>query len=571
MKKRIIIKVLIILAMINIIYATENTATGTNVKIDQNGYLPDEFKYVIVTAKSKNFTIKRIEDNKPVFYGELRGPVSDYNSGDNCYIGNFTKFNQPGQYFIETDNAGISYNFKIGNDIFQKAFYKVMRGFYLQRCGMAVKDPNGYGHPACHLKQAILHPTLLEKGEIDVTGGWHDAGDYGKYVVNSGISTATLLYAYERYPEKLKNFKLDLSEQTNNSLPDILAEAKWNIDWMLKMQRKDGAVYHKVTTERFPDMLKKAEDDNEQQFIYEITTTATGNLAAVAAIAARVYKDFDSGFSQKCLNAAEKAWKFLYYHPEQIPASGFKNPPGTNTGQYSDGFDGDERFWAAMELFLTTGKETYKDYISKNYSYWQPVVSAPAYWWEVYVLAMLSYLYSTRKDRDEQLIDRIKNDLEKHADLLLERIEKNGYKYVLEEKDYIWGSNSVALNYAINLLVASEFLYNGRSANYKQGAMEIVHYLFGRNPFSKSYVTGIGQNYVRNIHHRPSVADDLEEPYPGLLAGGPNMKKSDPVLRQLSFDTPAAKCFVDDTGSYASNEIAINWNAPLAYVLASLM
>jgi endoglucanase len=340
---------------------------------------------------------------------------------------------------------------------------------------------------------------------------------------------------------------------------------------MLKMQRRDGAVYHKVTTERFPEMQKKAEDDDEQQYIYEITTNATANLAAVAAIAARIYKDFNPDFANNCLVAAEKAWTFLYYHKEQIPKGGFKNPAGTNTGQYSDGFDGDERFWAAMELFLTTGKDTYKQYILTNYNYWNPLISAPAYWWEVYVLAMISYLYSTRTDKDEIFLQKIKNDLENHVNSLLDRIEQNGYKYVLEEKDYIWGSNSVALNYAINLLTAADILNNESSEKYRQAAREILHYLFGRNPFSKSYVTGVGTNYVRNIHHRPSVADSIYEPYPGLLAGGPNMKKNDPVLKQLAFDTPAAKCFVDDTGSYASNEIAINWNAPLAYVIVSLM
>lgn len=568
--KEIIFITFLLFILFNISYTSEKIETGVHVKVDQNGYKPDEAKYVVVTSKSKNITIKRAEDNKQVFVAELKEPVADYDSGDKCYIGDFSKFKEPGQYYIETDKAGKSYKFRIGNDILQNVLYKVMRGFYLQRCGTEVKDSYGYGHPACHLKMATFHPTLLEKGDIDVTGGWHDAGDYGKYVVNSGISTATLLYAYERYASKLKNFKFDIP-QTGSPMPDILAEAKWNIEWMLKMQRKDGAVYHKVTTERFPEMHKKAEEDHAQQYIYEISTTATANLAAVAAIASRIYKEFDSGFSQKCLQAAEKSWKFLYFHSELIPTSGFKNPSGTNTGQYSDGFDGDERFWAATELFLTTGKDTYKEYVLKNYNYWEPVVSAPAYWWEVHVLAFISYLYSTRQDKDEQIVEKIKNDLERHADLLLDRIDKNGYKYVLEEKDYIWGSNSIALNYAINLLAASEILNNSRVANYRQGAMEILHYLFGRNPFSKSYVTGIGENYVKNIHHRPSVSDDIDDPYPGLLSGGPNMKKSDPVLKQLSFDTPAARCFVDDIGSYASNEIAINWNAPLAYVLISLM
>lgn len=543
---------------------------GVHVKVDQNGYKPDEAKYVVVTSQSKNIMIKRAEDNKIVFVAELKGPVADYDSGDMCYIGDFSKFKEVGQYFIETDKGDKSYKFRIGNDILHNVLYKVMRGFYLQRCGIEVKDSYGYGHPACHLKMATFHPTLLEKGDIDVSGGWHDAGDYGKYVVNSGISTATLLYAYERYTSKLTNFKFDIP-QLGNPMPDILAEAKWNIEWMLKMQRRDGAVYHKVTTEHFPELHKKAEKDDAKQYIYEISTTATANFAAVAAIASRIYREFDFNFSQKCLEAAENSWKFLYFHPELIPATGFKNPPGTDTGQYSDGFDGDERFWAATELFLTTGRDTYKKYVLKNYNYWKSLVSSPAYWWEVHVLAFISYLYSTRQDKDKQIVEKIKNDLERHANLLLDRIDNNGYKYVLEKEDYIWGSNSVALNYAINLLAASEILNNSQIVNYRQGAMEILHYLFGRNPFSKSYVTGIGQNCVKNIHHRPSVSDDIDAPYPGLLSGGPNLKKSDPVLSQLSFDTPPAKCFVDDTGSYASNEIAINWNAPLAYVLISLM
>ena len=561
---------LIFIMFANLSYTADKIETGSNVKIDQNGFMINEDKYVIVTSPSKIFKVIKVDDNKPVFFSELKGPVSDYDSGDNCYIGDFSKFKEPGEYYIETDKAGSSYKFKISNDIFQDVFYKVMRGFYLQRCGIEIKDSSGFGHPACHLAPAFYHPELLEKGQRDVSGGWHDAGDYGKYVVNSGISTATLLYAYERYPFKLKKLKLDIKE-TGGNLPDILAEAKWNIEWMLKMQRDDGAVYHKGTTERFPEMQKKPEEDNARQYIYEITTTATGNLAAVAAIAARVYKDFDPDFADKCLLAAEKAWKFLYFHNEQIPKGGFKNPAGTNTGQYTDGFDGDERFWAATELFLTTGKDTYNEYILKNYNYWNPIISAPAYWWEVNVLAVISYLYSDRKDKDEQMIEKIKNDLQTHADELLNRIENNGYRYVLEEKDYIWGSNSVALNYAINLIVASEILNNARTIKYKQAALDTLHYIFGRNPFSRSYVTGVGTNYVKNIHHRPSVSDNMDAPYPGLLAGGPNMKKNDPVLRQLPFDTPAAKCFIDDTGSYASNEIAINWNAPLAYVLAALM
>jgi endoglucanase len=549
-------------------------AVNDNIKVDMVGYLPDETKFVVVTEKADNFAVKDAATGKAVLYNQLRGPVPDYDSGDECYVGDFSALREPGEYFIEILDKGTSVKFKIGKDIFRDAFYKVMRGFYLQRCGMAVSDPGGWGHGECHTKPALFHPSTGQTGTLDVSGGWHDAGDYGRYVVNSGISTATLLYMFERNSKKLAAFKLDIPE-TGGKLPDVLAEAKYNIDWMLKMQDVfSGGVYHKVTPLRFPEMGVKPEGDGADMYIYEMSSCATGDFAAVTALAARLYAQYDAVFSKKCLDASVKAWKFLDAHPDIVPAGGFKNPADTNTGMYKDGSDKDERFWAAVELYLATGEQMYHDYVLKNYAQFDPTIAKPAYWWEVNVLGMLSYIYSDRKDRDMGLVEKIKNDLIGHADVLAARIKDSGYKNVLDPKDYIWGSNSIALNYAVNLLAAYDTgrqkpdMAKGRVNSYRQSALEVLHYIFGRNPFNMSYVTGIGEKHAMNIHHRPSFADSIAEPFPGLLVGGPNVWRNDDKLKELPFDTKPARCYTDQTFSYASNEIAINWNAPLAYVLA---
>lgn len=546
-------------------------AVNENIKINMIGYLPEDAKYVIVTQPAKNFAVKNLKTGKQVFFGELTGPVEDYDTGDTCYVGSFSALKDPGDYMVEIPEKGNSYNFSIGRDVYKDVFVKVMRGFYLQRCGTSVSDPGGWNHEECHVKPAILHPSTGEFGTIDATGGWHDAGDYGKYTVNSGISTATLLYMFERRQAVLAKIKLNIPE-TGSKLPDVLSEAKFNLDWMLKMQAKNGGAYHKVTPKLFCAMQKKAEDDADDQYVYEISTTATGNLAAVAALAARIYKPYDEAYSAKCLAAAERAWKFLEKNPDILPKGGFDNPEDTKTGKYGDGFDRDERLWAATELFLATKENSYHGHVLENYKNWKPVIGAAAYWWEVNVLAMLAYAYSAGEYADQGLKEAISTDLLMYADTVTDRINGNGYKYSLDPKDYIWGSNSIALNQAINLLAAAEIAEKNAAkekiAAYRQGAADVLHYMLGRNPFNMSFVTGVGEKSAVNIHHRPSASDTIPEPYPGLLAGGANMKRNDDILKALPFDTKPARCYADELYSYAANEIAINWNAPLAYVIS---
>jgi endoglucanase len=540
------------------------------IKTDTVGFRPGDIKYFTAIKNLTGFSIIDALSGKPVYSGSLKGPVHDNDSGDDCFLGDFSGLTLTGKYYIET-GAGRSCDFRIAGDIYNEALYKTMHGFYLQRCGIDIKDKDGFSHAACHLKGADCHEsTNLDCEDVDVSGGWHDAGDYGKYSVNSGISTGTMLLMFERYKDRLIPFLTGIpDEQKSAKLPDTLNEAKWNLDWMLKMQdEKTGGVFHKATPLRFPDMDVMPEADKSQYAIYEITTAATADFAAVMAIASRVFITYDSDYSARCIRAAESAWVFLELHPAIMPEGGFKNPPDTSTGNYSDADDSDERLWAAAELFSTTGSGKYNEYFLGNYKKWSPLISGSPSWRQVQEIGMVSYCMSLQPAKSQEACGKIKESLDTECMGLVSKINENGYRNLMRTEDYIWGSNAVALNYAVTLLCGAGLL---NKPEYENSALEVLHYILGRNPFGMSYVTAVGAVYPMNIHHRPSVADKKIEPWPGLMAGGPNKKPQDKALKALPANTPPARCYADSRESYASNEIAINWNAPLVYVLAAFI
>ncbi len=541
------------------------------ISVDQVGYLPTAAKIALVVSKNPaaEFTLNQSKDGKAMFHGSLSAPRDDFDSGDRVQMADFSKWIKPGQYYIDVPGVGRSWDFDIAPDVYAKTWRLAMRSYYGQRCGIAVDlgpEFPGYKHPACHL-EAAYHPSSGKTGPAPATGGWHDAGDYGRYVVNSGISTGTLLWAYEFYGSRLKNVNLALPE-SGNGLPDMLNEIKWNLDWMASMQDDDGGVWHKQTSEKFCDFIMP-EKDKLVSYVIGIgrepfkSSCATGDFAAVMAIAGRVYQPFNPAYANKCSKAAQKAFEWMGKHVN-VP---FRNPPGVSTGEYGDGNCADEQLWAAAELYRTTGDQAYSRYFLDHYAaFRRPTVdeeAEPPSWGNVAALA--NWTYAMARNADAGAANAIRHELISTADEIANRTANNGYRISLTNKDYIWGSNGVLANYGMELLIARSLLHNER---YAEAAVEDLHYLLGRNTFSLSFVTRVGENPFRHPHHRPSGADNNEEPWPGLLSGGPNKGRQDAAMEKVSPDTPPAKMYVDDQGAYSANEIAINWNAPLVFLLA---
>jgi endoglucanase len=543
-----------------------------SIKIDQVGYPVNAPKLAMVSLPAQTFEVKRASDNATVFQGKLSASSSDANSGDTVEAADFSGFRQPGTYYLEVPGAGRSWIFSIGPNVYSRAFYLAMRAFYGQRCGTAVDlgpEFRGYAHAACHL-EGSFHASSGKQGRRDNVGGWHDAGDYGRYVVNSAISVATLLWAWELFGSKLARIKLNIPE-SGNGTPDPLNEARWNLEWMLKMQDVDGGVWHKQTGARFARFVMP-EDDHLLSLVIGTgsppykSTCSTADLAATAAIAARVYEPFDQKFAAANLAAARQAWAWT----ERYPNVTFLNPPGISTGEYADGNCGDERLWAAAELWRTSGDPLYNQYFLDNYVQYLPNLRHPDTdsWRVVAPRALWAYALATRSGRDPRAVAEIRAGALAAAREIVDRTRRNAYRVSLVAEDYIWGSNGQVGNYGVQLLVTNAL---SPDPTLVETALDNLHYLLGRNTFSLSWVTQVGANPFRHPHHRPSSADKMAEPWPGLLSGGPDAGRDDPVLRALPPNLPPAKVYSDDQGSFASNEVCINWQSMLVFLLAGVM
>jgi endoglucanase len=540
------------------------------IKVDQAGYLPRAPKLAMVVSSktATEFLVHRKGDGSIVFRGPLTAAARDADTQDLVQTADFTKLVKEGQYYLEVPGVGRSWDFTVGADAYSRAFYLAMRSYYGQRCGTAVDlgpEFPGYSHPPCHMR-AEYHASSGKTGPAKAIGGWHDAGDYGRYVVNSGITTGTLLWTWEMFGPHIAKVNLHIPE-SGNGTPDILNEARWNLNWMLTMQDQDGGVWQKEMSEQFGGFMMPDKDPS----LHYVTGTgkppyksscATGDFAAVMAIAGRVYASHDAAFSRKAMDAARRAWLWLDQNPNVI----FHNPPGVRTGEYGDGDCGDERLWASAELWRSTKDKIYEQYFETHYGAYRDTIRPvrPQDWQYVAPLAMWTWVLGGAHDAAAKDIrDRAQNA----ADQIVTRSAANGYRNSLVGTDYIWGSNSLAANYGVQLLVANAMHSDER---YVDAAMDNLHYLLGRNTFSLSWVTWVGENAFQHPHHRPSAADGIDAPWPGLLSGGPNRNREDGVLKALP-DLPPAKVYVDSQNSYASNENAINWNAALVFLMASAL
>lgn len=400
-------------------------------------------------------------------------------------------------------------------------------------------------------------------------GGWYDAGDYNKYIVNSGITMGTLLSAYEDFTTYFDTLHTHIPE-SGNQLPDLLDEVLYNLRWMLAMQDPaDGGVYHKCTNASFDGMVMPGVT-KAPRYVVQKGTAATLDFAAVMAQAARITRRFTRqlpGLSDSCLRAASQAWQWAAAHPNVAYDQDKINrefTPAITTGGYGDRQFADELYWAAAELWLTTGDAAFAPWIGRED---QQEVAIPS-WPNVRMLGHYSLLRSGKQyaARFPVQAKALREKVLRFADGYADAMGNNAFGTVMGRyrTDFVWGSSAVAANQGV-LLVNAWLLT--KDQKYAAGALSNIDYLLGRNATGYSFVTGIGSLHVMHPHHRQSVADGIAEPVPGLLSGGPNPGQQDRC--KYLFHEPETS-FADADCSYASNEIAINWNAPAVYLVAAM-
>ena len=407
------------------------------------------------------------------------GAVEDLDSGDRISVVDLGRLTEPGEYFLDVPGVGCTDEFAIGDDIFARPLRLAMRMFTGQRCGTSVgvfPEFAQYHHPRCHCVLAQFHPSSGRVGTVSCSGGWHDAGDYGRYIINSAIATATLLWAYELNQGTLGGLNLDIPE-SGGPVPDVLAEIAWNLRWMLSMQDADGGVWHKLTSAQFAGLVMPQDDHADQLIIGSghapfKTSTATADLAAVGAIAARVYRDCDETFAARCLAAAQRAWDWLARTPDHLFG---ENPSGISTGPYADLVALDEKLWAAAELFRTTGLDRYHRYFLDHYGAWNPTLrdDFPHTWKDVHNLAMFSYALSAHFKADPRALETISFHAANAADGIVARIKRSGYRIALKSDQYFWGSNSFVANYGMMLLLTNRLRPKARICGRGAGCVAL--------------------------------------------------------------------------------------------------
>lgn len=524
-----------------------------NVNINQVGYHPDDTKTVIVKSENgKTFQVVDTADGAVVFEGILEKSFKDAPTDSYVQHGDFSGVKAEGKYVIRTDE-GESYPVIISNDPYAAISASAFQMLYKQRCGTITEAKyagRDYAHGLCH---AGISKIVGSDKTMDASGGWHDAGDYGRYINPGAKTIQDLFLTVEDFGVTADNLNIP---ESGNNVADYLDEARYELDWMFKMQEPDGSVHHKVTCPTFPGGIAP-EQETAQTVVVRTTTTATADFAAVMAKASVMFKDVDSEYSKKCFEAAQRAWNNV---KDKHEAEGFKNPPGVQTGEYGDwGTDLDSIYWASVELYLA-GDENAEKYVHSKFT---SAVLDGLGWNRTGSYAF----YDLARANDPKIAketEKAKAKLIAHADRIMNKSSKDGYFMALGTTGYIWGSNMEVANNGMILAMAQRI--TGKN-EYGLMAKRHLDYLLGANSLSYCFVTGFGTKAPVDIHHRPS--ENAGKAMPGLLVGGPNSALQDPTAQAELDGAPPAMCYTDSQPSYSTNEICIYWNSPLLYLLAA--
>ena len=534
--------------------------TTDSIRLNQIGYYPGSVKEFVLADKAASGFRVLDKQGEVVFTGELVDRGKWDASGEQVYTGDFSALKTPGTYRIEIDSVGASYDFDIKRKLYTDALNASIKSYYFQRASMPIEEAYGgiYKRAAGHPDTVcIYHPSSRQKkGQLNSPGGWYDAGDYGKYIINASFSTGQMLHLLEQYPDAIPDGTLNIPE-SGNEQSDLWDELLYELNWIKTMQARDGGVYHKLTAKNFSGFIMPDQYDLERMIIGK-GTASTLVFAAVMAQAGRLYTTTDPVWSAEAIIAAEKAWKWALRNKNVA----YSNPEDVKTGPYDDTEFSDDFYWAAAELYLTTGEKKYLKYLEKNPQAYQHQLTNS---WKFFVRN--SAFHSLLENRDElpqKMSESLVSDHLKLSDSLLTKIEDNPYHIALDR--YEWGSNSDVLNQAMILCIAHRITGEEK---YLAGAERINDYIFGKNATGYCFLTGYGDKRVMFPHHRPSGADGIADPVPGFVIGGPNNDRQDQHQVEYASEYPA-KAYEDVEPSFASNEVCVNWNAPAVFVLSYL-
>ena len=574
------------------------------VRLNQLGFQPASAKLAMAADPATTALPWTVADlaGTVVARGQTSVFGDDAVSGDHVHQVDLSALTKPGDYRL-TVGGHTGRPFAVSADIYRPLARAALNYFYQSRAGTPIEarfaGGTQWARPAGHPHEVVPCFSGADASGMvwpgcgsytrDVTGGWYDAGDQGKYVVNGGITLWTLqnLVEVERtMPEAKRLTSAPELVPNQGKLDPLLIEARWEMDFLLAMQVPDGThmqlpvspagggrptltdvdasgmAHHKVADRNWTGMPMPPQSDPEPRLLFPPTTAATLNLAATAAQCARIWRTVDAAYSARCLDAAKRAFAAALRN-RAIPTGNF-----TGSGGYGDTSLGDEFYWTVAELFATTHDPAYGEALRRV-----PFFSAPLRepgWNSTAALGTITLaladgaLAPSEQAKQRALVIAA-------ADGFLGEEARSGYHLPYSSTSYGWGSNGSLLNRAMILGLAARFTGQVR---YRDGAVDVMDYVLGRNPLDQSYVSGFGARPMHNPHHRfwaHQLDARLPPPPPGVVSGGPNnTAMADDTARAMQGKCAPQRCWRDEIHAYALNEVAINWNAPLLWVAAYL-
>lgn len=530
-----------------------NSSSDNTIKVNQLGYFEtDQKRCVFPYNEGDLFDVRNVDTNEIVYTGAIVKEIVNPLTNETNYYGDFTNVITPGRYYIESQIGGKSYAFVISDEIYDNVFKSLLKGISIQRCGidLPIELYGDFAHSACHTSHANVYGT---EEYVDIIGGWHDAGDFGRYVKTGTKTLNDLLLAYMLNPTAFGDDNSII--ESGNGIADVLDEARYELEWLLKMQTSSGEVYSKEVTSNLPGQISPDLDD-QKLYILPSETTVVGDYSATLALAYMVYKDIDLEFANKCLEQSQLSWEYL----KNNGMIELVNPSEINAGEYRDDSDIDERFFASMALWAATKDIKYYDYAIEQFNLEN--IKGNDYT-NVGVYGKFIFLIQPEAETMNEY-KLILDSLISEADSILNAGLSDGYNTTVY--NYEWGSNGVIANNG-NLLMMAYRLTGVQS--YRQMAIEQLNYLFGKNSLNMSFVSGYGYNSPKNVHHRLSEFKNIT--INGVLVGGPNSSREDDVTSSIGSDVPPAKVYADNYDSYSTNEMSIYWNAALIHLIAVLL
>lgn len=556
---------------------TSDDETSQNpVKVNQVEYHLNADKYALISGFAHKFTtpvgtIFRVKDTKDkvIYTGKLSLICDDDSvvSGDRILKADFSDIKVPGTYFLEVEGVGKSQKFTIGDNIYKPLLEDITKYYYLQRGNEIIEEKyvgklfaRGEGLPQD--RSVPLNSQRESSKRYDVSGGWYDAGDYGKYT-NAGATAVTeLLWAYEMFPNQFRD-KKDFIPESGNGVSDLLDEIRWELDFLLKMQDKDtGGVYSHVWAQNYdgtPDIaltMDRYIQDKNGTMTNVKPTTHTADVVAALAHGYTVFKNIDKEYAEKLLKAAKFGYQYLEKNSNLIIS--MPNEP------YYDGNDTDNRLWAAAELYRATGEKKYDEYFLNNYRNFEESFEAEKNghgWGNMEKVAFYAYLSS--KNPASEVKEWFKEKFTSWSDDVFEKTVNNPWKTVLGENDYVWGSNSVIGTTLMDLYVGNKVL--GKDNDRTIAMMRTnMNYFLGVNPLAFSYVSGYGENCLSHTYSNIYNYDGILEIPKGYFAGGPNQ------FQGAELSKFNARDYVDSGYEWTTNEHTIYWNSVLIFSTAAL-